>query len=110
MWWRTEFDINREPNNGRGPVDFKVSFGARDKSLIEFKLASNTALKRNLEKQVEIYEKANKTSQSVKVIVCYTAADQEKVEKVLKELALDKEPSVVVIDARSDNKVSASKA
>lgn len=110
MWWRTEFDINREPNNGRGPVDFKVSFGARDKALIEFKLASNTALKRNLEKQVEIYEKANKTSLSVKVIVCYTAADLEKVEKVLKELALDKEPSVVVIDARSDNKVSASRA
>ncbi|MGN6252022.1 MAG: hypothetical protein ACTHNS_09455 [Marmoricola sp.] len=110
MWWRTEFDINREPNNGRGPVDFKVSFGARDKSLIEFKLASNTALKRNLERQVEIYEKANKTRQSIKVIVCYTAADQERVDKVLKELKLDKEASVVVIDARSDNKVSASKA
>ena len=36
---RTRFDVNREPNNGRGPVDFKISDGALDKSLIEFKLA-----------------------------------------------------------------------
>ena len=32
------FDVNREPNNGRGPVDFAVSKGAYNKSLIEFKL------------------------------------------------------------------------
>lgn len=57
----SEFDVNREPNYGRGPVDFKASYGAGDKSLIEFKLGSNTQLKRNLEKQVEIYKKANQT-------------------------------------------------
>jgi hypothetical protein len=61
LWMSTDFDVNREPNNGRGPVDFKVSFGAKDKSLIEFKLASSSSLKRNLEKQVAIYEKANQT-------------------------------------------------
>ena len=33
VWCNTEFDINREPNNGRGPVDFKASYGAGDKSL-----------------------------------------------------------------------------
>ena len=54
------FDLNREVNNGRGPVDFK-SFLGRDKCLIEFKLASNSSLKRNLEKQVDIYEAANQT-------------------------------------------------
>jgi hypothetical protein len=110
LWCKSDFDANREPNNGRGPVDFKVSYGSGDKSLIEFKLASNTSLKRNLEKQVEIYEKANGTRQSVKVIICYTLADQKKVERVLKALKLEGEPSVVVIDARSDNKPSASKA
>ena len=26
------FDINKEPNNGRGPVDFAVSFGRKDKT------------------------------------------------------------------------------
>jgi hypothetical protein len=110
IWMSTDFDVNREPNNGRGPVDFKVSFGAKDKSLIEFKLASSTSIKRNLEKQVAIYEKANQTHTSVKVIICYTAQDQVKLEKVLKELGLENDESIVAIDARSDNKVSASKA
>ena len=50
VWFGTRFDINRETNQGRGPVDYKVSRGDWDKSLIEFKLASNRQLKRNLEK------------------------------------------------------------
>lgn len=108
---RTRFDVNREPNNGRGPVDYKISEGAHDKSLIEFKLAKSSSLKRNLENQVAIYEKANGTRNSVKVIIsCYTESDQTKVTKVLKELGLSTDPSVVVIDARSDNKSSASTA
>lgn len=110
VWCGTEFDINREANNGRGPVDFKASFGAGDKSLIEFKLASNSALKRNLEKQIAIYEAANRTRTSVKVIVIYTAAEQPKVDKILRELKLENEESIVLIDARADNKPSASKA
>jgi hypothetical protein len=109
-WCRTEFDINREPNNGRGPVDFKASFGAGDKSLIEFKLGSNPQLKRNLEKQVEIYEKANQTRSSIKVIVFYTLRDERRLKKVLRELKLEDDESVVLIDARDDNKPSASKA
>ena len=110
VWCNTEFDINREPNNGRGPVDFKASYGAGDKSLIEFKLGSNSQLKRNLEKQVAIYEKANRTWCSVKVIVYYTAKDEQRVKKILKELELEREKSIVLIDARGDNKPSASKA
>jgi hypothetical protein len=110
VWCGTDFDINREVNNGRGPVDFKASFGAGDKSLIEFKLASNPALKRNLEKQVKIYEAANRTRTSVKVIVIYTAAEAAKVERILRELKLAAEESIVLIDARNDNKPSASKA
>jgi hypothetical protein len=110
IWYGTIFDVNREPNNGRGPVDFKVSFGSIDKSLIEFKLASNSKLKDNLAKQVEIYEKANNTNQSIKVIICYTAEHQKKVEKVLAELRLASKNNIVIIDARNDNKPSASTA
>lgn len=110
VWYKTEFDVNREPNNGGGPVDFKVSRGAIDKSLIEFKLASNSKLKRNLEKQLPVYEAANETRTSVTVIICYTAADQAKVQRTLKALKLENEESVVVIDARSDNKPTGSKA
>lgn len=110
VWCNTEFDINREPNNGRGPVDFKASYGAGDKSLIEFKLGSNRQLKRNLQNQIEIYKAANRTPDAVKAVVCYTAAQEARVTKILKDLKLEGEESVVVIDARSDNKPSASTA
>jgi hypothetical protein len=110
VWFGSIFDVNREANNGRGPVDYKVSIGAADKSLIEFKLASNSQLKRNLQNQVEIYERANQTAKSVTVIICYTEADQTKVANLLTELKLTKRADVVVIDARSDNKPTGSKA
>jgi hypothetical protein len=110
IWFGSLFDVNREPNNGRGPVDFKISIGAADKSLIEFKLASNSQLKRNLENQVAIYEQANQTRKSVKVIICYTVGQQAKVTKILKDVKLDGDEDIVIIDARHDNKPSGSKA
>ena len=110
IFFGSEFDVNREVNNGRGPVDFKISKGAIDKSLIEVKLASNSRLKQNLEKQVEVYEKANGTRKSVKVIICYTAEEQARLDRILKELTLAGEESIVVIDARADNKPSGSRA
>jgi hypothetical protein len=67
-------------------------------------------LKRNLEKQLPIYEAANRTRTSVKVIICYTAREQEKVRRILKGLKIEDEASIIVIDARSDNKPSGSKA
>jgi hypothetical protein len=109
-WFGSAYDLNREVNNGRGPVDFAVSRGAKDKSLVEFKLASNTALKRNLQKQVGIYEKANGVRTSVTVIVIYSGTEERKVQKILRELKLTEEASIVLIDARRDNKPSGSKA
>jgi hypothetical protein len=108
---RSNFDANREVNNGRGAVDFKLSMGAADKSLIEFKLAKSSSLKRNVKNQLAIYEKANKTNQSVMVVIAYTEADTDKVDRVLREfgnMPAAVSRSVVVIDARADNKPSAS--
>ena len=65
-WCATPSDVSREVNDGRGPVDFKISRGRYDKSLVEFKLAKNTHLRRNLEKQVEIYKKASDTPHALK--------------------------------------------
>ncbi|WP_198961704.1 hypothetical protein [Pseudonocardia sp. MH-G8] len=110
VWFGSPFDVNREVNNGRGPVDFKTSFGASDKSLIELKLASNTSLERNLRNQVAVYEAANSTENSIKLIVCYTAHDQSKVKRVLAKLDLETAENIVVVDARRDNKPSGSKA
>ncbi|MDR1443222.1 MAG: hypothetical protein LBJ02_12740 [Bifidobacteriaceae bacterium] len=103
-------DVNREANNGRGPVDFAVSAGRFDKSLIEVKLGSNSQLKLNLEKQVEVYKRAHGTPHAVKMIVCYTERDRARVAAAIQELGLADDESVVVIDARHDNKPSASEA
>lgn len=108
---QSNFDANREVNNGRGAVDFKLSMGASDKSLIEFKLAKSSSLKRNVKNQLAIYERANKTNQSVMVVIAYTEADMDKVARVLREagtIPTAVSRSIVVIDARADNKPSAS--
>ena len=110
VWFGTESDVNREVNNGRGPVDYKISRGSKDKTLVEFKLASNSQLRKNLENQVKIYEKANKTEMSFKVILCFSQSDHDKVEVILRQLGLQNKDDIILIDARQDNKVSASKA
>jgi hypothetical protein len=109
-WFGSSFDVSREANEGRGPVDFKISKGSGDKSLVEFKLASNSKLKQNLAKQVEVYQKAHNTKKAIKIIFFFTMEEELKVKKVLKELQLDNEKYVVLVDARNDNKPSASNA
>lgn len=98
-WFASSYDVNREVNNGRGPVDYSVSKGSKDKTLIEFKLASNSKLKQNLAKQVEVYEQANNTKKSIKVILYFDNSELKKVNNVLKELKMEKNPSIVLIDA-----------
>ena len=98
-WYATDFDVNREPNNGRGPVDYTVSKGANDKTLIEFKLAKNSKLKQNLVKQVEAYEEANQTNYSIKVILYFDNNEYKRVIKILNELTLNGKENIVLIDA-----------
>ncbi|MGW6380910.1 hypothetical protein [Peribacillus butanolivorans] len=109
-WFATDSDVNREVNNGRGPVDFKVSKGNKDKTLIEFKLASNSQLRRNLQNQVKIYENANETKKSIKVILYFSERELTNVTKILVELGLREADNIILIDARNDNKPSASTA
>ncbi|MEP7218965.1 MAG: hypothetical protein ABI876_08600 [Bacteroidota bacterium] len=109
-WYATIYDVNREVNNGRGPVDYKISSGSKDKALVEFKLASNSKLKTNLQNQVAVYEKANDTKQSIKVILFFNDVEEKKTRSILNELGLSGNPDVVLIDARRDNKPSASNA
>lgn len=106
-WFGTAFDVNAEVNNGRGPVDYKVAFGSSDKTLVEFKLAKNSKLKQNLQHQVRVYERANDTQQSMKVIIYFSEAERNTVISTLKELRLENDPNIILIDA-CNNKVSAS--
>jgi len=107
-WYASDFAVDAEVNNGRGPVDYKISRGSKDSTLVEFKLASNSKLKKNLENQVEVYKAANKTKQAIKVILCFSEAEIEKVATVLNELKLSDDPNIIVIDADRTNKISAS--
>ena len=110
VWHGTNFDVSREVNDGRGPVDFKVSKGARDKTLVEMKLASNSGLARNLERQVEIYQKASDAPHAIKVIIFFSMSEHEAVKRILRSIGLDKAKDIVLIDASPDNKPSGSKA
>ncbi|BBL75593.1 hypothetical protein [Methylomagnum ishizawai] len=109
-WFASPSDVNSEVNNGRGPVDYKISRGDKDKTLVEFKLASNSKLKANLENQVKVYEQANNTRKSIKVILYFDDTELNKLLRTLKELNLNPGKELILIDARKSNKPSGSNA
>jgi len=98
-WFASAYDSNAEVNNGRGPADSVVSYGSKDKVAIEFKLGSNAKLEDNLLEQAEIYsDAARATHAPIKVILCLTESDWDRVKRLLKAHKLDKSRNVVVID------------
>lgn len=105
-WFATPFAIDSEVNNGRGPADYKISYGDRDATIVEFKLASSSSLKRNLLNQTEIYKKASKTINDIKVILCYTSSEIAKVNRILRSIKQEGAENIVIIDATK--KLSAS--
>ena len=110
VWHGTPSDVSREVDDGRGPADYKISRGAADKTLVEFKLAGNTQLKRNLTKQLELYGKASDAQAGFKVIIYFSEQELIRVQGILRELRMEADARIVLVDARSDNKPSASKA
>lgn len=109
-WFASSFDSNAEVNNGRGPADFIVSYGSKDKTVIEMKLAGNTKLEQNLLKQAEIYVDASRaTHPPIKAILCFTSAEIAKVNRLLTKHGLQGKKEIVLIDASKD-KPSASRA
>ncbi len=110
VWFDSSYAVSPEVNHGRGPADFEVSKGSDDKTIVEMKLAKNKSLKRNLLNQAELYQEASGAGHAIKIIVYFSRAELVRVQKILKELKLIDHPDIVLIDARNDNKPSASKA
>lgn len=110
VWYGTPSDAGAEANDGRGPVDFKIARGAHDKTLIEMKLAKNSKLAQNLEKQLPVYMAASSAKKGIKVIIYFSSAELARVEGILDGLSIKGHRDVVLIDARNDNKPSGSKA
>lgn len=107
IWRTTSFDFNAEVNNGRGPVDFTVSKGSKDKTIIEFKLASNSKLRQNLQNQVEIYKQSNNTTKTIAVLFYFIENEKGRLYRILDDLQLSNLENVIVIDC-CRHKVSAS--
>ncbi len=103
-------DMSCEPDEGRGPVDFKISRG-QDITIVEVKLSSNNQYLHGYEVQIEEYGKAEQTEQLIYVLV--DLGNPIKVNK-LKELhdrkadEGERTPDLLIID--STQKESASRA
>lgn len=108
-WFATAYSFDSEVNNGRGPADFIVSYGSKDKSVIEFKLAKSTSLEKNLINQAEIYsDAARATRPPIKVIFYFSDKEYMKVKKFMIKHNLNECKDIVLIDAQF--KESASKS
>ncbi|WP_207707307.1 hypothetical protein [Crassaminicella thermophila] len=106
-------DLSPEIDTGRGPVDFKISYGNKFRVLIEVKLASNSDLIHGLEIQTVQYMKSGEIYESYYLVIINEDSEFKKVEKIkvlAKEINLKYNIKVtpIFIDAR-DNKSSASK-
>jgi hypothetical protein len=108
---RCNVDATREPETGRGPVDFKFSRGSRGKVVVETKLSTNPNLIHAFDKQVQIYQKAAGGEHSI-ILVFIVSEDQKHLNKLIehanKNQVPGKTPCIMLIDALP--KPSASKA
>lgn len=103
-------DITRESNSGRGPVDFKFSAGYRARVTVEVKYSTNTRLLHGWEKQLPIYNKAEKTEYSIFLII--QTSDSIRTIEAIQASASEqsrqgkKVPKVIVIDGRPSRSAS----
>lgn len=80
------FDYNSEVNNGRGPIDFIISFGSQDKTGLELKLAANRKLKQNLLNQGRVYQEDSNLKHVIKIIFFFSDGELERVSEILREI------------------------
>ena len=109
VWYGTNYKVDAEPNNGRGQADFIISMGQKNQSIVEFKLASNSALA-HVFTQVKIYEAANCSDGSLIAIFCFSESEYLYSEQIVKAAGYENMigESIYLIDCRNDNKPSAS--
>jgi hypothetical protein len=105
-------DINRESDPGCGELDFKFSYGAHKKVIIEIKLSSNKRLQHGLITQLPIYMETEKAQNGIFMVLRMSPKDDELIERIKEEHiripeALSK-PLLLIIDGVP--RLSASKA
>lgn len=105
-------DISREPNAGRGSVDFKFSRGYFEKVNVEVKYAKNSGLVRGYTTQLPTYNKAENTVHSIYLVIQTTYSEYtiQKIQQIHDENKKQgkRVPAIITIDGRT--KPSASKS
>lgn len=96
-------DISPEVNSGRGALDFKFSIGYEIKVIVEVKLSTNKKLVHGYEKQLEEYQKAEKYSYPI-YLVLDNGGNKIKLAELQKRHSQNKSknipsPELVIIDA-----------
>ena len=102
------FDISCEADEGRGPVDFKLSKGD-DKTIVEVKLSSSKQYLHGYEIQLKEYATAEKTQNMIYLLV--DLGNPRRIENILRIHEENKKnniqcPMLIIVDAK--NKQSAS--
>lgn len=103
-----KLDISCEADEGRGPLDFKISRGA-DKTLIELKLSSNSQYLHGYTTQLIEYGKAENSNSLIYVL--FDLGHHERIIKI-KEISARKDndgeimPELVIIDATKKKSAS----
>lgn len=109
LFKETNMDMSFEPDEGRGPVDLKVSNG-NDKTIIEIKLSSNPKYMHGYEKQIEEYARAEGCSQRIYVYIKnedHPQRDTKIEQKYKDELRKgNNPPELFIIDAREKKSAS----
>jgi hypothetical protein len=107
-------DLSAEVDIGRGPVDFKMSCGWKSRALTEVKLASNSRFWSGLRKQLPQYMRSEGIGMGYFVAFIFHESEAKLLAKI-GDLAAEVSRATgygietVMIDARRDNKKSASK-
>ena len=111
-----QVDISQEVNRGRGPVDFKFSKGWEDRALLEVKVIRSSGFFKGAATQLPQYMKTEQISYGVYLCVGhydedFAPARIKRVEDTIATLVKEKgiKIKLVLVDARRDNKTSASK-
>jgi hypothetical protein len=105
-WYASPLVVTREAGDGRGSSDFKISLGSKDQTIVELKLASNSQLRKNLQNQVPIYQKASDAISGLKGILYFTSSEFSKVQSILKDLKLKDDKDILLIDAQKKTPAS----
>lgn len=105
-----DLDLSPESDGGRGPVDFKVSSGFRGKVLVEIKLTSNKQLQHGFEKQLPIYQAAERAQKGIYLVVHNEGITDRRWQEFSDLIKYSGSNAPEVIVAYAAPKLSASKA